>query len=108
MKFTKEQIETLSAFEDNFRTAVNAQWARNPGTSGLKVIWEIYTQVTGDKRRFNDNCNHCILSLLTDCGKLYFKDKKELEMTKESNKEVEVAPVAAKPVKKAKIKTAQK
>lgn len=108
MKFTKEQIETLSAFEDNFRTAVNAQWARNPGTSGLKVIWEIYTQVTGDKRRFNDNCNHCILSLLTDCGKLYFQDKKELEMNKESNKEVKVAPVAAKPVKKTKIKTAKK
>ena len=105
MKLSKEQIETLSRWEDNFRTAVHAQWARNPGTDNLRVIWQIYTQVTGDQRRFNDNCQHCILSLLTDCGKLYFHDKEELIARENDAKAVEVSLEDAKPVKKVAVKT---
>ena len=108
MRFTEEQIKTLSQWEDNFRTAVNAQWARNPGKSGLRVIWEIFTQVTGDQRRFNDNCNHCILSLLTDCGRIYFKDITEAAVTKESTREVKVSQEAKQAVRKARVKTTKK
>ena len=116
MTFTEEQIKTLSAWEDNFRTAVNAQWARNPGTTGLKVIWEIFTSATGDTRRFNDNCNHCILSLLQDCGRIYFHDTIELAAKKANpkvsvefpDKQVEVSPEAAEPVKKVAVKTTKK
>ena len=130
MRFTEEQLNTLSKWEENFRTAVNAQWARNPGSTGLKVIWEIYTSVTGDKRRFNDNCNHCILSLLQDCGRIYFRDKEELICIKGcehrvngscrllpgeqgkcpllSTKAVEVSQEAAEPVKKVAVKTTKK
>ena len=100
MTFSEEQLKTLSPWEEHFRTAVNAQWARNPGSRGLKVIWETYTQATGDTRRFNDNCSDCILHLLQDCGKVYFNDKDELERRK-----VEVSPVEAKPVKKTPVKT---
>ena len=82
-------MNTLSAWEDNFRTAVNAQWARNPGRDGLRVIYDIYTSVTGDQRRFNDNCNHCILSLLQDCGRIYFHDTIELA-AKKANPKVDV------------------
>ena len=108
MTFTKEQLNTLSAWEENFRTAVNAQWARNPGRSGLRLIYDIFTSATGDRRRFSDNCNHCILSLLTDCGKLYFQDIKEAEMTKESTREVKVSQEAKKVVRKARVKTTKK
>lgn len=108
MKFTEEQLKTLSAWDENFRTAVKAQWARNPGSSNLRVIYDIYTSATGDKRRFNDNCNHCILSLLQDCGKAYFKDLEELKMRKSTNKEVKVSQEAKEVVKKAKVKTAKK
>ena len=108
MTFTEEQLKALSPWEDNFNTAVNAQWARNPGRDGLRVIYDIFTSVTGDKRRFNDNCSHCILSLLQDCGSIYFKDKEELERRKESAKDVEVCQVAAEPVKKVAVKTNRK
>ena len=108
MKFTEEQLQTLSAWEDNFRTAVMAQWARNPGTSGLRVIWTIYTTATGDQRRFNDNCNSCILHLLQDCGKIYFADKEELAARKAAAKAVEVSQEPAEPVKKVAVKTAKK
>lgn len=108
MKFTEEQLKTLSAWEDNFRTAVNAKWARNPGRSALLVIWETYTKVTGDRRRFSDNCSNCILSLLQDCGKVYFQDLEELKMRKSTTKEVKVSQEAKEVVKKAKVKTAKK
>lgn len=103
MTFTEEQLKTLSQWEDNFRTAVNAQWARNPGRSGLKVIFDIYTSVTGDTRRFNDNCSHCILSLLQDCGRIYFKDQKELSL-RELPK-VEESPVKVMEIKHVSVKT---
>lgn len=108
MTFTTEQLKTLSAWEENFRTAVKAQWARNPGRSGLRVIYDIFTSVTGDTRRFNDNCNHCILHLLQDCGRIYFRDKEELERMQTSAKQVEVSQEAAEPVKKVEVKTTRK
>lgn len=108
MTFTTEQLKTLSAWEENFRTAVRAQWARNPGRSGLRVIYDIYTTATGDRRRFSDNCNHCILSLLTDCGRLYFQDITEAAIAKESTKAVEVSQEDAKPVRKARVRTTKK
>ena len=108
MVFNDEQLKTLSAWEENFRTAVKAQWARNPGSRNLRVIYDIYTSATGDKRRFNDNCNHCILSLLQDCGKVYFQDLEELKMRKSTTKEVKVSQEAKEVVKKAKVKTAKK
>lgn len=108
MTFTTDQLETLSQWEENFRTAVRARWARNPGRSGLRVIYDIYTSATGDRRRFSDNCSTCILSLLTDCGRIYFQDITEAAMTKESTKEVKVSQEAAKPVRKARVKTTKK
>ena len=108
MVFNEEQLKTLSAWEDNFRTAVKAQWARNPGSKGLRVIYDIYTSATKDQRRFNDNCNHCILSLLQDCGKIYFRDLEELKMRKSTTKEVKVSQEAKEVVKKARVKTAKK
>lgn len=116
MRFTEEQLNTLSAWEDNFRTAVQAQWARNPGKSGLRVIYDIYTSVTGDQRRFNDNCNHCILSLLQDCGRIYFQDTIELATRKANanvkvefpNREVKVSQEEKQVVKKARVRTTKK
>lgn len=72
------------------------------------MIWGIYTTTTGDKRRFNDNCNHCILSLLTDCGRIYFQDKQELALREIPTREVKVSQEEKQVVKKARIKTTKK
>lgn len=104
MTFTEEQFNTLSSFEDYFHKAIYAQWSPNPGSSKLRVIHDIYTDTTGDRRRFSDNCQHCILSLLTDCGRLYFRDKEE----REAAKVVEASPIEAEPVNKVEVKTAKK
>lgn len=72
------------------------------------MIYDIYTAATGDQRRFNDNCNHCILSLLTDCGRIYFQDITEAAMTKESTKEVKVSQEEKQVVRKARVRTTKK
>ena len=108
MKFTEEQRKTLSAWEENFRTAVKAKWARNPGRTALRVIYDIFTQATGDRRRFSDNCSTCILNLLTDCGKLYFEDTSRASVDKLPTKDVKVSQEAKETVRKAKVKTIKK
>ena len=105
MTFTEEQLKTLSTWEDNFRCAVKADWARNPGSTNLKVIYDIYTSATGDPRRFVDNCQHCIVSLLRDCGRIYFRDTEELATRKSSTGEVKVSQEAKQVVKHARIIT---
>lgn len=107
MTFTTEQLNTLSAWEENFRTAVRAKWARNPGRSSLRTIYDIYTSATGDRRRFSDNCSQCILSLLTDCGNAYFKDITEKAVTN-TRVEVKVSQEAKQVVKKARVKVTKK
>lgn len=72
------------------------------------MIYDIYTQVTGDQRRFNDNCSTCILSLLQDCGKLYFESLEETKVNNPTTKEVKVSQEARETVRRAKIKTTKK
>ena len=108
MTFTKEQLKTLAAWEENFRTAVKAKWARNPGRTALRTIYDIYTAATGDRRRFSDNCSTCILNLLTDCGKLYFEDTLSAAVDNLPTKEVKVSQEAKETVRKARVKTTKK
>lgn len=77
MRLNDEQFETLSRYEEQFRTAVNSRWARFPGTSAMHVIHKIKTQVTGHASRLNTSCSSCVLRLLTEMGNIYFADKAE-------------------------------
>lgn len=79
MRLTDEQFQTLSKYEDQFRTAVKSRWARFPGTSAMHVIHNIKTQVTGHASRLNTSCSSCVLRLLTEMGNIYFADKAERE-----------------------------
>lgn len=80
----------------------------NPGRTSIRVIYDIYTAATGDRRSFSDNCSTCILSLLQDCGKLYFQDSEELNRMESSSKEVKVSQEEKEVVKKARVKTTKK
>ena len=72
------------------------------------MIYDIFTQATGDRRRFSDNCSNCILNLLTDCGKLYFEDTSRAAMDNLPTKDVKVSQEAKETVRKAKVKTINK
>lgn len=92
-------------------TALNADWAKNPGRTALQTIHQVYTTATGSRVRFSDSCNHCILTLLRECGRVYFRDKEEMEKEKEQakpTKEVAVSDAPAKVVRKKKVTTKKK
>lgn len=72
------------------------------------MIYDIFTQATGDRRRFSDNCSTCILNLLTDCGKLYFEDTSRASVDNLPTKDVKVSQETKETVRKAKVKTTKK
>lgn len=98
MTFTNDQMEALSIYEAYFNTAIKADYSRHPGRENLRKIYDIYTGATGDRRGFDANCQHCILSLIRDCGKLYFAQKEAMAKAKEVkvDEEIHIKKVRAK------------
>lgn len=101
MTFNTDQLAALSKYEGYFRTAVNSNWARNPGREAVEEIHGILSAATGDRRSSNSNCQACILGLLRDTGRLYYADKAEAE----SRRSVKASAVPAKTRKKVTLKT---
>lgn len=93
MNYTEEQFNILAQYEANLRTAVDGNWARNPGRTALAQINDILNGATKANHRLNAWCQQCVLSLLRSAGKLYFEDKKERE-TKKAEAEAEAAKKA--------------
>ena len=83
MTFTTEQFKALEPYEQHFSTAIRSRYARYPGSNGVHLIHQIYTDATKQSIRLNASCSSCIFRLLVDCGTIYFKDKQELEQMKE-------------------------
>lgn len=100
MRLTDEQFQTLSKYEEQFRTAVKSRWARFPGSSVMHVIHNIKTQVTGHASRLNTSCSSCVLRLLTEMGNIYFADKAEREQ-----KRVQVSEEQMSVLEKVEVKT---
>ena len=67
-----DELRELSEWEPLFRTAVNADWASNPGRVALERIAAIYTAATGQPTTQNFSCGTCVLRLLQDTGRIYF------------------------------------
>lgn len=86
MTYTKEQMKVLAAWEEHLGTAVRANWARNPGREALRTIHSIYTAATGDRHRLVTTCSRCMLSLLQDAGRVYFRDLEEMKAKKKTKK----------------------
>lgn len=109
MKLTQQQFDALTPYEENFRTMVRSKWSRNPGSAALDLIHAIYVQVTGNTQRLNKGCQHCIMRLLTDMGRIYLADLEERNMAvKESlnaTKKVDVAETEISNPVKVEVKT---
>lgn len=83
MVFSEQDYLTLSKFEENFKSAVNARYSRPLSENAINTIHRIYYNTTHDKsmERINKGCGRCIMILLTACGKLFLKDSEEREPT---------------------------
>lgn len=69
---TKEDIQFLSEFESNFKTAINSNYSRNIVKSNLEKMLEIYKRETGRNYSLCTHCTTSILTFLRLIGELYF------------------------------------
>ena len=78
--YTEEQFQELAQYEEQFRRAVNSNFARNPGRDHLVRIRSAYMEATGT-RWYPENygCTACIVQLLKDAGRLWLDQKAEME-----------------------------
>lgn len=104
MKFNDEQFEALAPYEKYFDTAVHSSFASYPGDAALTLIHETYTAATRDRRRLNKSCSACIVALLRDCGRIWFRDRDERAAAAKA-REVAVSPEPASTEKAVTVKT---
>ena len=78
-RFTKDELDTLSFYEDRFNTAINSAYYRNVNSGALVTIANIYREATDETISTNFGCSTCILNFLRKVGEKYFKDKKAFE-----------------------------
>lgn len=74
MTYTKEQLKTLSQWEENYYTALKADYSRYVGMTAIRVIHRIWEEAHKSKRTLDAGCSHCVLSLLKDVGREYYRD----------------------------------
>lgn len=73
-QFSKEQLDVLKQYEDNFNRAVNLNYYRNMTGKALDAIAAVYDTVADKSYAKNWSCSHCILAFLQSVGNKYFKD----------------------------------
>ena len=73
-QFSKEQLDVLKQYEDNFNRAVNLNYYRNMTGKALDAIAAVYDTVADKSYAKNWSCSHCILAFLQSVGKKYFND----------------------------------
>ena len=64
----------LKTYETDMITALFHSYTRQLPQSTLIEMDRIYTEETGKSLRTNFSCSGCILKLMKEIGKLYFKE----------------------------------
>lgn len=101
MIFSEQTFEALSAYETQYRTAINGDWCSNPGRAALALMHAELERIDKRQSRMNYNCSTCVLTTVKRIGRLYFADKAEREakLAAEAAGEVAAAPEASQPDK---------
>lgn len=76
---TKTQIESLSKYEKNFKTAIEQDYSSAIPVRDLILMKEM----TGYDGNLNLSCSRCTMKLLKFVGQIYFDSKHELEEQEE-------------------------
>lgn len=73
----KEQYKKLQPYEQQFRTAVECNYARNLTTSTLATMASVYEEIFGHKSKLGNGCGGCQLKDIKALGKEYLEYKKK-------------------------------
>ena len=69
-----KNIKYLKDYETDMITALFHSYTRQIPTATLMEIDRIYTEETGKSLKTNYSCTGCILKLLKNTAKIYFKE----------------------------------
>lgn len=87
MNFTNEEMEYLKKYEENFKTAVQANYSRNIPTAELTQLHRIYERSKNTKYNLCKHCSTSILNFLKRMGAMYFEDLKIMSAKQENENE---------------------
>ena len=80
-----EDLNYLRRFENNFYTAINANYTRMIPSRELDKMLEIYVNETNNKFPLCKHCTSSILSFLKSLGKIYNRAVEDEKITREKN-----------------------
>ena len=93
---TDEQFNALAPFEEHYKTAIEVNYTRYPGSAAIDTMFYIYKAITKSRININRSCGTCLLHLVQDVGKLYFAEKARRIAEAASKTEPEPKPDKAK------------
>lgn len=102
-QFDKETLDILAKFEESFNSAINADWARNPGHDALVAMQTAMEKFADRRERLNESCNNCVLRLIKETGRKFYADREAVINAANDRKAVEVSKADAETKKKVKV-----
>ena len=74
-RFTKKEIETLSAAEDFFAMSLKASYKRATTSAMDKMVVDTWNKANESQERPNMSCGACSFNFYKKVGRKYFEDK---------------------------------
>ena len=71
-QLTQAQIDRLQPYEKYFGTAIRSGYCSFPGEAALKVMRDVWLELTGQTYPYNPGCSTCIFNVVKDMGLLYY------------------------------------
>ena len=82
---TQEQLNILSKYESNFKTALEHNYTKNIPSRELDVLQKIYEEHINNTYHFCKHCATSILNFMKRLGKAYENEIIKIEKQEEEN-----------------------
>jgi len=69
--FTKEEIQDLRKYEEQFRRAIESDWAKFVTAEEFAELYGFLRKIQPNAPKPSRSCGHCVLRLLREVGKVY-------------------------------------
>lgn len=69
--FTKEEIQCLRKYEEQFRRAIESDWAKFVTAEEFAELYSYLRKIQPNALKPSRSCGHCVLRLLREVGKAY-------------------------------------
>lgn len=79
-QLNKDDYEKIKGYEHKFNTSIKSRYYTGLTSEDIKIIGNVYKETLG--KNVNSGCGDCVLNMLRQVGRMYFKFKKDMEKEK--------------------------